>query len=56
MAEDLRKLCLNCAWRANCNKRFSMAGDGALHCPDFCEDVTLRRQKRGEAEPAPGEE
>lgn len=56
MTEDLRKLCLNCAWRANCAKRFSMGDDCTLHCPDYCEDVTLRRQKEKQAEPAPGEE
>jgi len=56
MSEDILKLCLNCAWRANCAKRFSMGDDHTLHCPDYCEDVTLRRQKRGEQDPAPGEE
>ena len=49
MTEDRRKFCLTCAWRANCAKRFSM-GDGAtMHCPDYSEDVTLRkvRQEQG---------
>ena len=43
MAEDTRKLCLNCAWRANCAKRFSMDDSTTLHCPDYSEDVTLRK-------------
>lgn len=44
MSEDSRKLCLVCAWRANCAKRFSMGDDATLHCPDFCEDITLRKR------------
>ena len=51
MSEDRRKSCLVCAWRANCAKRFSMGDDATLHCPDFSEDVTLR--KRPAAEPPP---
>ncbi len=43
MTEDTRKLCLNCAWRANCAKRFSMEDSTTLHCPDYSEDVTLRK-------------
>ncbi|MDH3998524.1 MAG: hypothetical protein OET90_06755 [Desulfuromonadales bacterium] len=44
MTEDTRKLCLNCAWRANCAKRFSMSDDTTLHCPDYSEDVALRKE------------
>ena len=44
MSEDRRKSCLVCAWRAICAKRFSMGDDATLHCPDFSEDITLRRQ------------
>jgi len=44
MSEDRRKSCLVCAWRANCAKRFSMGDDATLHCPDFSEDVTLRKR------------
>jgi hypothetical protein len=36
---------MNCAWRANCAKRFSMDSDGTLHCPDYCEDIALRKNK-----------
>ena len=51
MSEDRRKLCIVCAWRANCAKRFNMGDDSTLHCPDFTEDVTLR--KRADAPPQP---
>lgn len=44
MSEDRRKSCLVCAWRANCAKRFSMGDDATLHCPDFSEDITLRKR------------
>jgi hypothetical protein len=44
MSEDKRQLCVICAWRANCAKRFSMGDDATLHCPDFSEDVSLRKQ------------
>ena len=55
MSQDSRKLCIVCAWRANCAKRFSMGDDATLHCPDFSEDVTLRK-RASTAEPAPPEE
>jgi hypothetical protein len=52
MSEDRRKSCLVCAWRANCAKRFSMGDDATLHCPDYCEDITLRKRPVA-AEPQP---
>ncbi len=45
MSQDTRKLCVNCAWRVNCAKRFSMDSGATLHCPDYSEDVTLRKAK-----------
>ena len=51
MAEDARNLCVNCAWRANCAKRFSMSGNITLHCPDYCEDIALRNARNLKAEP-----
>ncbi|PLX83608.1 MAG: hypothetical protein C0617_10740 [Desulfuromonas sp.] len=45
MTCDARKICPLCAWRANCVKRFSMGDDSTLHCPDFSEDVALRKAK-----------
>jgi len=46
MTYDNRRICPLCAWRGSCAKRFAMGDDATLHCPDFSEDVTLRR--RGE--------
>lgn len=50
MTYDVRKICPLCAWRGHCAKRFSMGDDATLHCPDFSEDVTLRRQNDVPAE------
>ena len=36
-----RQSCAICAWRENCNKRFSVS-DGGARCPDFCRDITVR--------------
>ncbi len=46
MPQDTRKLCVNCAWRENCAKRFSMESGTTLHCPDYSEDVSLRKEKQ----------
>lgn len=55
MTEDHRKLCIVCAWRANCAKRFSMGDDVTLHCPDFSEDVTLRKSRESAVPRGDGE-
>jgi hypothetical protein len=47
---DSRTIYPLCAWRGSCAKRFSRGDDATLHCPDFSEDVTLRRS--GEETPA----
>ena len=48
MTFDYAKLCGICAWRATCQKKFSLSHD-ALHCPDFSRDVTIKdRQEKEE--------
>ena len=44
-----RKLCVICAWKAICNKKFSM-GEGKINCPDFSEDVLLKKNKKEQNE------
>ena len=40
---DLEKRsCIVCAWRENCQKRFTSSPDIALRCPEYVRDVTLR--------------
>ena len=45
MTQDVPTLCPLCAWRAHCVKRFSRGDDSSLHCPDFSEDVMLRKER-----------
>lgn len=56
MSVDKRKICPLCAWRADCKKRFSMGDDAGMHCPDFSEDVTLRRATPAEDKPEAGDQ
>jgi len=44
MSHEARKICPVCAWRVNCAKRFSMSSHETLHCPDFSEDISLRKK------------
>jgi hypothetical protein len=37
--------CLTCAWRAFCQKRFSLVRSKHIRCPDFTTDVTLASDK-----------
>lgn len=39
-----RQLCVVCAWRQNCAKKFSVP-DGGARCPDFTRDVSIREIK-----------
>jgi hypothetical protein len=50
MSYDARKICSLCAWRGICAKRFSMGDDATLHCPDFSEDVQLRKRSAEQPE------
>jgi hypothetical protein len=35
-----RQSCAVCAWRENCNRRFSVC-DGGTRCPDFSRDISI---------------
>ncbi len=35
-------ICAICAWRATCNKKFSVDGTTTTKCPEFTRDVTLK--------------
>ncbi len=39
---DGKTLCVLCAWRAGCNKKFSMDGATTTRCPEYTRDVTLK--------------
>lgn len=40
MAEKV-EICVVCAWRATCQKKFSVSGKN-MRCPDFVKDVTVK--------------
>ena len=35
------EICSICAWRENCNKKFSISGK-SIRCPDFVKDMTVK--------------
>lgn len=39
-----KKYCSICAWRGDCQKRFSVSTDssGNVRCPDFTRDVSIK--------------
>jgi len=39
-----KRLCVICAWRQHCQKRFSVTYSGVMniHCPDFTRDYTIK--------------
>lgn len=39
-----KDICVVCAWRANCQKKFSVSGKD-LRCPDFVKDISLSEEK-----------
>jgi len=39
-----RKSCLICAWRENCQKRWSVSPEFALRCPDYVKDVKIKEE------------
>lgn len=40
--ENDRTICVMCAWRQTCNKKFSMDGATTTRCPEYTRDVTLK--------------
>jgi hypothetical protein len=39
-----KKYCAICAWKVNCQKRFSVATDaqGCVRCPDYSRDLSIK--------------
>ncbi|HOC92013.1 MAG TPA: hypothetical protein PKH33_06565 [bacterium] len=45
------KLCSNCAYRATCNKRFSVSsGGGEVKCLDHAFDVAMLKKETGQGD------
>ncbi len=51
MSEDI---CILCAWRATCQKKFSVSGKD-IKCADFVRDVSICSKEDREKEPADSE-
>jgi hypothetical protein len=45
-------ICAVCAWRASCQKKFSVSGRD-MRCAEFVRDVTIKEEPQ-EKEPAEG--
>ncbi|HEX8947856.1 MAG TPA: hypothetical protein VF790_02770 [Dissulfurispiraceae bacterium] len=45
MSEN-KNLCIVCAWRATCQKQFSMKA--GQRCPEFAKDLTIKEEKEGQ--------
>lgn len=43
-----RPICVICAWRATCQKQFSLKA--GQKCPDFVKDVTVKVEEEEEKE------
>ncbi|MDP3296133.1 MAG: hypothetical protein Q8N09_00820 [Thermodesulfovibrionia bacterium] len=44
-----KTICAICAWRADCQKKFSVSGRD-MRCPDFVRDLTIPEDKEEKAE------
>jgi len=44
-----KELCVLCAWRENCNKKFSISGRD-IRCPDFVRDLKIKEDEMSEGE------
>jgi len=42
MSERKVELCVVCAWREHCKKKYSISKDPFPRCPDFSRDVTIK--------------
>jgi len=42
-------ICAVCAWRATCQKKFSVSGRD-MRCADFARDVTIKNKKEEKEE------
>jgi hypothetical protein len=44
------EICIVCAWRENCQKKFSVSGKN-IKCPDFARDLSIKDDKAAEDKP-----
>ncbi len=39
-------LCIICAWKKDCQKKFLRGKDATLRCPDFTKDVSIKDREK----------
>jgi len=44
-----KEICVLCAWRGNCNKKFSISGRD-IRCADFVRDLEIKEDEMSEEE------
>ena len=44
-----KTVCVTCAWRATCNKKFSMDGATTTRCVEYTRDLALKEPKAEES-------
>jgi hypothetical protein len=44
-----QEICILCAWRENCSKKFSISGRD-IRCPDFVRDLNIKEDEATEGE------
>jgi len=47
MGKETVDICAVCAWRATCQKKFSISGKD-IRCPDFVRDLSLKPEEKEE--------
>lgn len=43
---EKKEICIVCAWRATCQKQFSMKA--GQKCPEFAKDMTIKEEEKEE--------
>ena len=49
------EICVICAWREACQKKFSLSGKD-IRCPDFVRDISVQKKTEGETEKGEAQE
>jgi len=42
MVEETPQMCIICAWRENCQKKFFLSKETSFRCTDFTRDVSIK--------------
>lgn len=50
-----KEICVLCAWRENCSKKFSISGRD-IRCPDFVRDLGIKEEEAAEGNAVPEKE